>query len=187
MPKGVYLHKPENLIVQIEAMAQANRGKYRAPSTKRKISENNKRLGLIPPSAKGRKWPASSRARWSEAQRGSNGHFYSRHHSVETRRVLSELNRRESNPHWQGGITALTESLRHTVEFRLWREVVFARDDYTCQDCGRRGGRLHSHHIKSFAEYPELRLDVNNGVTLCQDCHAKTENFGGKAIVGSCA
>ena len=182
MPRGVYIHKPGDFVTQVEAMAQANRGKHLSPETKQKISENNKRLGLIPPSAKGRKWSEESRARWSEKQRGSGGSFYGKRHSVETRMKLSEQQKGELGPNWQGGITASTENLRHTVEYRLWREAVFARDNYICQECGQKGGRLHPHHIKSFAKYPELRFDINNGVTSCEECHKKTRNFGGSVI-----
>lgn len=61
---------------------------------------------------------------------------------------------------------------------REWRSAVFVRDDYTCQSCGARGGRLHAHHLKPYKEYPELRHVLSNGVTLCIPCHRKTESYG---------
>ena len=63
--------------------------------------------------------------------------------------------------------------IRGSIESRLWREAVFARDNYTCQKCSERGGRLHPHHKKPFADYPELRFAIDNGMTLCVSCHAK--------------
>ena len=43
--------------------------------------------------------------------------------------------------------------------------------------CGdNKGGKLNAHHIKSFADYPELRFEVSNGITYCEDCH-KTNGF----------
>lgn len=60
---------------------------------------------------------------------------------------------------------------RNSPEYREWRDSVFQRDDYTCQKCGLRGGELNAHHIKPFAKYKDLRLDVSNGITLCIDCH----------------
>ena len=53
-----------------------------------------------------------------------------------------------------------------------WREAVFKRDKYRCVECGKTG-RLNAHHIESWADYPAMRFDVNNGITLCVDCHAK--------------
>ena len=46
------------------------------------------------------------------------------------------------------------------------------RDDFTCQSCGdNRGGNLAVHHIKFWADYPELRFVLDNGLTVCRDCH----------------
>jgi len=74
---------------------------------------------------------------------------------------------------WKGGIASTQNIMRHRKEYKDWRKLVYERDDYTCQDCGQRGGELHAHHIKPFAEYPKLRYVVNNGLTLCQPCHSK--------------
>ena len=65
------------------------------------------------------------------------------------------------------------ENDRNRPEYILWRNDVFKRDDYTCQDCSQRGGELNSHHIKSYAGYPKLRLILRNGITLCITCHRK--------------
>ena len=61
---------------------------------------------------------------------------------------------------------------------RDWRIKIFERDNYTCQECNNRGGRLQAHHIKSYREYPELRHDLDNGETLCIDCHKQTDTYG---------
>jgi len=74
--------------------------------------------------------------------------------------------------HWyENNGVGETAKARNNYSYRKWRESVISRDG-KCVECGRTDN-LVAHHIKSFAEYPELRLDLNNGVTLCQLCHAK--------------
>lgn len=75
---------------------------------------------------------------------------------------------------WKGGITPINRTIRNSLEYKLWRESVFKKDDFTCKFCGIRGGWLEADHVKRFADYPELRLDVNNGRTLCRPCHLTT-------------
>jgi hypothetical protein len=64
-------------------------------------------------------------------------------------------------------------NIRHSFAYKEWVKDVFTRDNFTCQICGKHGGQLNAHHIKPFAKYPELRLIVSNGITLCKDCHMK--------------
>jgi len=63
-------------------------------------------------------------------------------------------------------------------KYREWREKVFKRDNYTCQDCGARSKKgkkvyLEAHHKKSWTKFPKLRFRVKNGKTLCKKCHKK--------------
>lgn len=84
---------------------------------------------------------------------------------------------------WKGGISTANELQRKSTEMKLWKKHVFERDEYTCQICKEVGGKLHAHHIKSFALFPELRFDINNGITLCIECHKLTDNYGNKKYV----
>ncbi len=70
--------------------------------------------------------------------------------------------------------------IRGSIKYRLWRLSVFERDQFTCQSCGQKGGKLNVDHIRPFAHYPELRFDMNNGRTLCVSCHRQTDTYGGK-------
>lgn len=72
---------------------------------------------------------------------------------------------------WRGGLTDENHTIRASKEMQVWRKAVFERDDFICQKCGIRGGFLHAHHIKGFAKYPELRFELDNGLTLCKECH----------------
>ncbi len=87
------------------------------------------------------------------------------------RRKLSEANKGEKSYLWKGGITLLRDKIRKGVRYCLWKELVFRRDNFICQSCGKRGGDLNAHHIQNFAEYPELRLKIENGTTLHKNCH----------------
>ena len=76
----------------------------------------------------------------------------------------------DKNWMWKDGVTQRFRD-KHKRELRTWREKVFKRDGWTCQDCKKVGGKLHPHHIKGLAKYPELALKVKNGITLCIPCH----------------
>jgi len=79
---------------------------------------------------------------------------------------------------WKGGITPEHRAQRMSLPYRQWREAVFKRDNYTCQACGVRGGRLEADHELPFALYPDLRFEVLNGRTFCVPCHKKTPTYG---------
>lgn len=87
----------------------------------------------------------------------------------------SKRMRGENSRFWNGGINGENDTLRHRREYKEWRIAVYERDNYTCQCCGIRGGKLNAHHINQFSDYPELRYDVNNGITLCEECHDSTK------------
>src|SRR3990172_315776 len=87
----------------------------------------------------------------------------------------------EKNHLWKGGITPVNNKIRQSIFYKNWRKAVFERDDYTCQHCKIKGGILHADHIKPFYLYLELRFELSNGRTLCQECHRKTPTWGYKS------
>jgi 5-methylcytosine-specific restriction endonuclease McrA len=88
--------------------------------------------------------------------------------------------RGEDNPLWKGGNSRGYKTGYYSKEYKEWRKSVFERDGYICVECCY-AGYVTAHHIKSFAHYPELRFDINNGITLCESCHSKTDNYKGRA------
>lgn len=87
--------------------------------------------------------------------------------------------RGENHFNWKGGISKNFHSPAEP-KYREWRGKVFERDNWTCQTCGKRGCYLEAHHIKRWSDYPDLRYVLENGVTLCLQCHKLTDNYKNK-------
>lgn len=108
-------------------------------------------------------------------QRGHEFHFCTRvckdnYHTGENSHVWVEDRSKLKN---------IKHSIRFSRDMKQWRTAVYERDNYTCKMCGdksREGNHvtLNAHHIKKFNDYPKLRAEINNGITLCEPCHKKT-------------
>lgn len=81
---------------------------------------------------------------------------------------------------WKGGISRQYKDGYWSLKYKNWRREIFIRDSFTCKNCKKSGVYIEAHHIKSWADYPKLRFNANNGITLCKKCHSKTENYKGK-------
>jgi len=181
-------------------LSAAKTGTHPSEETKRKISEKLKgrhvseetrrKLSEI---RKGKHHSVETRRKLSEANKGKESPFFGKPFSEEHKRNIgialkkyySEEKRKKisgANSHsWKGGITPINLKIRMSLEYRLWREAVFKRDNYTCVWCLHRGGNLNADHIKPFSLFPELRLALDNGRTLCVSCHRTTDTWGRKA------
>ena len=82
---------------------------------------------------------------------------------------------------WKGGINPVNDSIRKSLEMKIMSEACLKRDNYTCQECKKRGGTLDVHHVKPFSLFPELRFALDNLVTLCHSCHLKTPTYAGRS------
>ncbi len=93
---------------------------------------------------------------------------------------------------WKGGLTDLVKQIKNSFEWKIWREKVFTRDNWTCQKCREKGGKLCPHHLRALHQIlkdnniktikealncKEL-WNIKNGQTLCRKCHKTTENYG---------
>ena len=99
------------------------------------------------------------------------------------------------NKKWNGR-TLLKQRIRDCFNYREWRSNIFKRDNYTCVECFKRGGKLNADHIKPFAvilnenkiETFEKALfckdlwDLKNGRTLCLCCHKETDTWGRNVV-----
>lgn len=133
--------------VYIRTLPSASLGKPKSEETKRKISESKKGKPT---------WNKGLPAPWTSKRNKETNH----------------LMRVENAYHWKGG-TYGTERHRDMgrQEYKEWRTSVFERDLYTCTTCKLTGIYLEAHHIKSWSKHPELRYDLDNGLTLCKPCH----------------
>ena len=128
----------------------ANLGMVMTEEQKRKISETNKRRGIKPPSPLGRK------------------------HTKETKRKMSEKRKGEKHWNWQNGKSFEPYSLDWT---KTLKRSIRERDKYRCRLCGepQEDMAFCVHHI----DYDKSNCNSNNLITLCLNCHLKT-NFNRK-------
>lgn len=151
-------------------------GKKHTEETKNKMSIAKKGRKFskehrenISKALKGKKLPESVCIKMSKSKKGIRPKNYE---EMRKNGGFENMNHKKENHHnWKGGITPENHLLRNSSMYKIWREAVFLRDNFTCQDCGEFGGFLNAHHIKSFAEYPDLRFIITNGATLCKGCH----------------
>lgn len=99
-----------------------------------------------------------------------------RSHSQDARDKISKHQR--ENPrrgelayNWKGGTGTERHQAMGKIEYKEWRDAVFARDNYTCVECDASNIYLHADHIVRWADDESLRYEVDNGRTLCYKCH----------------
>ena len=115
------------------------------------------------------------------------------HRKKITERFRTNIKYGKEHPAWRGGMK-IGLAIRTSKQNVRWREAVFKRDNYTCQLCRIRGVYIEADHIKPLsiivrennitsmddARKCELLWNIDNGRTLCKECHSKTDTFKGK-------
>lgn len=180
MPRGQFKN-PEERIRKIK-LARAKQVIVHSKTTNKKIGEANKRLFKL----------------GLRSHKGKNNPMYGKHYpqcgfqkghqdfvSKEGRERQALKVAGEKCHFWKGGTTKTNLLIRKQREHRVWRKEVFEYDNYTCWICEDRNGNGHGvilnpHHLKKFSDYPKLRFEVNNGLTLCEFCHRTYTDFGNK-------
>lgn len=135
---------------------------------------NKMQLGKIP-------WNKGKRGIYSdETLRKMRDKRIGKKPSIKTREKMGNAHRGEKSYRWKGGISPENVKIRNSFEMKIWRKAVFVRDNFTCQKYGTRGGELHPHHINNFADFPELRFAIDNGITLSKKAHDEFHKIYGK-------
>ena len=149
-PRGMLGKKrsPEAIEKSRQFMLTANPFKGKKHTEETKVKMRAKRA-LYSSSTLGKTWKVSDEARLN---------------------MTAARKRGADNPNWKGGITTKNDMDRVTFK-KSYQKQVFLRDDYTCQICSQYGGSLQADHIKSWADFPELRFELSNCRTLCMACH----------------
>jgi len=94
------------------------------------------------------------------------------HHSKEAKEKIGlskiELYKDPSKtPNWRGGISFEPYGLDFNKKLK---KMIFNRDKYFCQLCGKKLKTPQTHHI----DYDKNHNHISNLITLCRSCHAKT-------------
>jgi hypothetical protein len=153
-----------------EKNSLSEKGQHHSPSTEFKIGNKHddewkKHQSEV---MKGHPTSEQTRKRIGDTHRGKTTSLKGTHISKEMIENLSLSRRGDSNPNWKGGAIQL-----NSLEMELlgeWSRRIKQRDNWTCQYCGSHLN-LQSHHILGITQYPERIFDLDNGITLCFDCH----------------
>jgi hypothetical protein len=176
MIKERYKHSEETK----RKISESNKGKIRNEEHKRKMN----RKGYPSKTKNVKIHTVESKLKISQANKGNNNYWFGKHLTMEHRKNIS-LSK------YKNGNTSLSETIRYSMKYKLWRSKIFERDNWTCQTCHKRGTELNVHHKKPFIKIIKennikniedaekcLELwDIDNGVTLCLNCHDLTK-FG---------
>lgn len=86
----------------------------------------------------------------------------------------------ENNPNWNPNLTDEERKKRRNIEgYNDFIKEVYKRDNWTCQCCNEKGKKINAHHLNSYDWDKEHRIDINNGITLCEDCHKEFHHIYG--------
>lgn len=168
MPIGVYKHKPLSKETK-QKMSESRKGKKNCNFGKTFSEEHRKRL------SDAHKGKIQSEETKNKRSNSLLGHKV----SLETRIKIEIAHSGCLCSFWKGGIYPNNKILRTSIKIKKWRKNILENNDYTCQKTCIKGGKLVAHHIQNFAQFPELRFVVDNGITLSKQSHIEFHKIYG--------
>jgi hypothetical protein len=168
-------------------ISEGNKGKKLSEETKRKIGLGSKghKYNL------GHKASEETKLKMSLASKGKPK-------SESARQNMRKVRLGAKSHLWKGGITPINKAIRRTLQYRLWRTEIFIRDNRTCVECGAKTRDIQADHypisfsailnkliveqglenlLEKALKY-EMFWIIENGRTLCFNCHKKTFTYG---------
>ena len=96
---------------------------------------------------------------------------------------ISESHKGDKHPLWIKDRSKLSTDRRNDPKYRQWLIDVKIRDNFKCKINNKEcKGRIESHHIRAWRDYPKLRYEVSNGITLCSFHHPRKRVEANKNI-----
>ena len=77
----------------------------------------------------------------------------------------------ESKPNWSDN---MSEKFYKSKKWKTKRQSILRRDEYICRECKRYGKTTPAttvHHILPLEQRPDLKLNSQNLISLCNECH----------------
>jgi hypothetical protein len=159
---------------QIERISKLHKGKVLSQETKEKLRK----------ARTGTKLSEETKRKISIATAGKNNPMFGKRRPD----IIGD-----KNPSWKGGATRVILMIRGCGQYSEWRKSIYTRDNFSCVICGRnKSDTLQADHIKPLAlliaenNIQNIKeavsctalWDIENGRTLCEACHKKTDTWG---------
>ena len=86
------------------------------------------------------------------------------------------------NSHWYNPYLTDEERKqgRNIEGYKKWTDEIKKQANWTCEVCGKHGGNMNAHHLDGYNWCKEKRVDINNGICLCEQCHREFHKIYGQ-------
>ena len=147
----------------------------------RNQSDAAKQREFAPTVYKRTEWHKNNLSRIAKERCGEKHPCYGKPKSEETKKKISEKAQKrvgKANANYKHGNYKRRPRDFKLVEFKAIRKMTYERDNYTCVYCENMGGNLHAHHKIPYWVSEDAFLDIDNIVTVCEECHLNKAHLG---------